>query len=201
MQDGSKNASTINMNLIKKYIFIAACIPGCFFYGCENNVTEVRKLNTKSLGVEEGRNIVLNYTIGGKIKTILKAPLMLRIQDTTNFVEFPQTLTADFYNDQGIVESRLTARYGKYAEMKATVVLRDSVKVINFLKGDTLYTDELYWDRMRTGTEFYTEKKVRIRTKTQVIDGVGMEASQDFRNHHIKKITGTIAVPASKFPG
>lgn len=189
------------MNIVRKYFYLAVCLSGCFFYSCENNVTEVRKLNAKSLGVEEGRNIVLNYTIGGKIKTILKAPVMLRIQDTTNFVEFPQTLTADFYNEAGIVESRLTARYGKYAETKATVFLKDSVKVINFLKGDTLYTDELYWDRMRTGTEFYTEKQVKIRTKTQVIDGIGMEASQDFRNHHIKKITGTIAVPASKFPG
>ena len=189
------------MNFAKKYIYWAACISGCFFYGCENNVNEVKKLNAKSLGVEEGKNIVLNYTISGKIRTILKAPVMLRIQDTINFVEFPKTLTADFYNDEGIVESRLTARYGKYAEMKATVFLKDSVQVINFLKGDTLYTDELYWDRMRTGSEFYTEKPVKIRTKTQVIDGIGMEASQDFRNHHIKKITGTIAVPASKFPG
>ena len=52
------------------------------------------------------------------------------------------------------------------------------------IKGDTLYCDELWWDRNRTGNEFYTDKPVRIRTKTQIINGTGMEASQDFKNWH-----------------
>ena len=59
---------------------------------------------------------------------------------------------------------------------------------------------ELYWDRKRTGAEFYTEKAVRIRTQTQIIDGIGMEARQDFKSWLIKKSVGTVQVPASKFP-
>lgn len=67
--------------------------------------------------------------------------------------------------------------------------MRDSVKVINIEKGDTLYCDELYWDRNREGVEFYTEKPVKIRTKTHLIDGIGMESAQDFKNWHIKHVT------------
>ena len=73
--------------------------------------------------------------------------------------------------------------------------------MINMSKGDTLQCNELYWDRNRTGKEFYTDKPVRIRTKTEVIDGKGMEASQDFRNWRIIESVGTISVPAAKFPG
>ena len=68
------------------------------------------------------------------------------------------------------------------------------------IKGDTLYCNELYWDRSRTGTEFYTDKPVRIRTKTEVIDGIGMEASQDFKEYHIIHPAGNIKVPATQFP-
>ena len=91
--------------------------------------------------------------------------------------------------------------YAKYKETYSIVFLRDSVKVINMQKGDTLYCKELYWDRSRLGTEFYTDKPVRIRTKTQVLDGVGMESSQDFNDWHITKPTGILNVPSSKFPG
>jgi LPS export ABC transporter protein LptC len=191
------------MRLNNNHTFLlAALISGCFFLcSCENDAGTVKRLTSKTLGVEEGKDVVINYTLTGKTKAILKAPLMLRVQDTVSYVEFPKTLTANFYNEDGIAESRLTGMYGKYVEMRSTVFLKDSVKVINFLKGDTLYTDELYWDRNRKGSEFYTDRPVRIRTRTQVIDGIGMEARQDFRTYHIRHITGIIAVPASKFPG
>ena len=179
----------------------AALFTGCIFLSaCENDEGVVNSLTTRKLNVEEGKNVVINYTLGGKIKTILRSPRMLRVQDTTVYVEFPNTLTADFYDENGIAESKLTAQYGKYKENESIIYLRDSVVVINFQKGDTLYSDELYWDRSRTGAEFYTEKPVRIRTRTQVINGTGMEAPQDFKSYYIKQVTGTVSVPSSNFP-
>ena len=47
------------------------------------------------------------------------------------YYEFPKTLQADFYNEAGIAESKLTALYAKYKETQSIVFLRDSVKVIN----------------------------------------------------------------------
>lgn len=172
----------------------------CLLTACENDPEKVRNLSSKELGIEEGKDVVLNYTVGGKIKSVLKAPLMLRVEDTVSYIEFPKTLFALFYNDEGVAESKLTAGFGRYKENEEIVFLRDSVVVLNFQKGDTLFCDELYWDRSRTGTEFYTEKPVRIRTKTQIINGVGMEASQDFKNHHIKEVTGVVTIPTSQFP-
>jgi len=172
-----------------------------FLYSCENKEADVKKITTKKLGVEEAKNVVINYTLGGKTKSVLKAPLLLRVQESEPYSEFPKTLQADFYNDAGVLESRLTALYAKYKENESVVFLRDSIKIINLQKGDTLYSNELYWDRNRTGREFYTDKPVRIRTKTQILNGVGMESGQDFKNWHIIKSTGIIQVPASKFPG
>ncbi len=184
-----------------RILILSFLISSILFSGCENDPGKVKDITTKKLGVEEGREITLNYTMGGKVKTVLTAPIMLRVQETNSYIEFPNTLKAIFYNEEGIAESKLTARYGKYREDENIVYLRDSVVVINFQKGDTLYSDEMYWDRSRTGTEFYTNKPVKIRTKTQVINGIGMEASQDFKNHHVLEVTGVISVPSSKFPG
>jgi hypothetical protein len=94
----------------------------------------------------------------------------------------------------------MDAKYANYKQYQSIVFLRDSVVVRNIQKGDTLYCEELYWDRNRTGVEFYTDKPVKIRTKTETLDGMGMEAGQDFRNWHIMHPAGPISLPASKFP-
>ncbi len=182
-------------------IFAAALTACCFFLSaCENDANEVNSLNKKKLGVEEAVNIKVNFTIGGQAKAILTAPLMLRVQDTVPYVEFPKTLHVNFYNTQQIIESTLDAKYARYKESQRIVFLRDSVKVINIQRGDTLYCRELYWDRARTGNEFYTDKPVRIRTRTQTLDGTGLDASQDFKNWHITYPVGPIKVPAAQFP-
>ena len=181
---------------------LAALITGCFFIaGCENTREEINKLaSTKRIGVEEAKEVSINYSINGKTKARLKAPTMLRYQDTVPYLEFPKTIHADFYDDSMIIESRLDAKYGRYMESENKVFLKDSVRVINN-KGDTLYCNELYWDRSKTGQEFYTDKPVRIRTKTHIIDGTGLDAPQDFKDWHILQPRGFVKVPASQFPG
>jgi hypothetical protein len=173
---------------------------GCFFiYGCENSQKQLDELTSTRIGVEEGKGIKINYSIGGKTKAVLTAPLMLRHQDTVPFIEFPKNIHADFYDDSLNIESRLDAHYGRYMETESKVFLRDSVRLLN-RNGDTLYCNELYWDRNKVGREFYTDKPVRIRTKTHIIDGAGLEAPQDFKGWTIFHPKGFIKVPASDFP-
>lgn len=186
-----------------KYPVIAVVVGGCFFLsGCVNDPEVVKKLSEKNTKAEEAIDVSLNYTIGGKTRAILTSPLMLNIQAATPYIEFPRTLHVDFYNDSTHqIESVMDARYANYKQNQSIVYLKDSVIVRNIEKGDTLYCDELYWDRNRTGMEFYTDKPVKIRTKTETLDGKGMEAGQDFKNWHIKQPVGPISIPASKFPG
>jgi LPS export ABC transporter protein LptC len=178
----------------------AALLAGCFFIGaCENSQQQLDALTSRRIGVEEGKGIRINYSVGGKTKAILTAPVMLRYQDTVPYIEFTKTIHADFYDDSLTIESKLDALYGRYMETESKVFLRDSVRLFN-RNGDTLYCDELYWDRNRPGREFYTDKPVRIRTKTHIIDGIGLEAPQDFSGWNIYHPKGFLKVPASEFP-
>jgi LPS export ABC transporter protein LptC len=190
------------MNHTKFHIkFITALLLSCIFlYSCENDSKKIKSLTQKQIGIEQADNVVLNYTISGKAKAMLTAPLMYNVQDTIPYVEFPKTLHVDFYNDSQIIESKMNAHYAKYKQYQSKVFLKDSVVIINMARGDTLYCNELYWDRNKIGSEFYTDKPVRIRTKTEVIDGLGMESSQDFKNWRILHSVGRLSVPASSFP-
>ncbi len=181
---------------------LAAFISGCFFLSsCENDIKAIKDLDAKRVGIEEAIKITINYSDNGKRKAVLTSPLMYRVQDTVPYVEFPHSIHVDFFSETNSdsVESKLDARYAQYKESQSKVLLKDSVRVINVL-GDTLYCDELYWDMKRTGVEYYTDKPVRIRTRTQIIDGIGMEARQDFKEWHIIQPAGFLKVPASEFP-
>lgn len=170
--------------------------------GCENDPAVVKNLTSKNLGVEEAVNVDINYTLGGKARAKLLSPKMLRVQDTVPYVEFPNTLHVDFYNDTGKRESYMDARYGKYIESQSKVLLKDSVRFIGLKNGDTLVCQELYWDRNRPLYQFYTDKPVQIRTKTQIIFGEdGFETNQNFTEKLVKRVVNsTIRIPVSQFP-
>lgn len=166
---------------------------------CENSDEELSELNKRQLGIEIAKEININFTTGGKVKAILTAPLMLKEAADTPYIEFPNSIHVDFYNEQEVKQSTLDAKYARYRENQKVVFLRDSVRVINLLKGDTLYCKELYWDRNRIGKEFYTDKPVRIRSITNRVDGRGLEASQDFKNWLIKYPVGPFDIPDADF--
>ncbi len=190
------------MNNNKFYIIIikAALILGCFFvYGCENSDIAIKQLTEKGTGVEEAKGVDIIYSLGARTKAKLTAPLMLRHQDTIPYLEFTKTVHADFYNDSLNIESKMDAHYARYMESESKVFLRDSVVVFN-TKGDTLYCNELYWDRSRLGQEFYTDKPVRIRTRTHILDGDGLDAPQDFKTWHLINGRGIVRVPEEEFP-
>ncbi len=180
---------------------IIALVFMCLFFliSCNEIAPKKKNENNVSTSREEAKNVVIKYSVGGKRKSFLSGPIMYRVVDTTSYIEFPKTIHVDFYNEKDSIESILDAHYAKYKDNESIVFLKDSVRVMNMI-GDTLYCDELYWNRARKGTEFYTDKPVRIRTKTHIIDGIGMESAEDFKNWHIIHPVGLIKVPSSDFP-
>lgn len=150
----------INIDLHIKKI-IAACFVGCFFMlGCENDVNEVKALSQRAPGIEEGKDIVSFISQNGLMSAKLTAPLLLRYQgDSMRKTEFPNTLHVDFYDDSMRVESQLFAKYARYLPNESKIYLRDSVVIFN-TKGDTLFSNELYWDQSLA--QFYTTTPVTL---------------------------------------
>jgi LPS export ABC transporter protein LptC len=181
-------------------VFLILLLTGCLFLGgCENNIKDLPSSVKNRTVPEEGVNIVSDLSEKGLVKGQLKAPYMLRyLQADTPYTEFPRSLHVDFFNDSMRIESKIDALYGKYFPTLEKVFLRDTVVVKNVLKGDTLHCQELWWDQHTQ--KFYTDKPVRIYTKTQILFGTGMEADQNFRWYNITKLTGSILTASNGIP-
>lgn len=147
---------------------------------------------------EEAIDIESTLSQDGKMKAKLKAPLMLRVSADTLYVEFPNTLHVDFYDDSTKIETWLDSRYGKYFESLGKVYLRDSVIVIT-IKGDTLKSPDLWWDQ--NSKLFYTDKYAVYHGIGKVIHGgKGLVATQDLNSIIFNDPTGTMQTSQNGFP-
>ena len=192
MISGSRNAS---MNNLLTSAFIICII---FLSSCENDESRIKTLTEQVTMKEEARQIESYLSQEGKLRARLKAPLMYRVSSDTIYVEFPESLHVDFFDEQTKIESWLDSRYGKYFESMNKVYLRDSVVVIS-VKGDTLKCPDLWWDQ--NTKLFYTDKYAEYHAKDKnIYGGKGLVATQDMTSITFKYPTGTVQVSENGAP-
>ena len=160
---------------------------------------DVRDLGKKKITVEEGKNIQGYLSQSAVMKARLTAPLMKRYLTDSPYVEFPNTLHVDFFDDSLKVESQLDALYGRYKQNENRVYLKDSVVVFNTI-GDTLYCMELWWDQQ--SEKFHTDQPIRIhRPRGQIVYGrYGLISNQNLTDIQINSGSGSVEVPEQGLP-
>ncbi|MCX8473474.1 MAG: LPS export ABC transporter periplasmic protein LptC [Sediminibacterium sp.] len=167
--------------------FIIIC-----FIGCENSIENLQKLTKKKSTVEEGLNVQLYFSLGGEPRTILTAPLMFRTQNESGqrITEFTKSLHMDFYLDSQTIQSKVEAKYGNFIEGENKLYLKDSVVTFNLL-GDTLWSEDLYWDPDLK--KFYTDKNVIVKQHQplQKIYATGFRSNKDLSDIEMFKVNNS----------
>jgi LPS export ABC transporter protein LptC len=188
-----------SFSFYKKTIYAAALFTGCCFVcACENDEKKIDNLTKNVVMREEATDIESYLSQSGKMKAKLKAPLMYRVSADTLYVEFPNSMHVDFYDDSTKVETWLDSKYGKYYESLGKVYLRDSVVVIT-MKGDTLRSPDLWWDQ--NTKLFYTDKyAIYHGMGKSIYGGKGLVATQDLKSLTFNQPTGTVQVSDNGLP-
>lgn len=169
------------------------------FTSCENDQAVVDSLFKKKIAIEEAKNVESYLSQSGATKARLISPYMLRVVADSPYLEFPRTLHVDFFDDSTVIESTVDARYAKYVEYDHKVLLRDSVLVQSIKNGDTLRTQELWWDQDKK--EFYTDKPAHVYQRDKIIFAKdGLRAAQDLTSYTFYKSSGPMLVPNSGVP-
>ena len=178
----------INRIINYKILTAVTLMSSCFFMtSCENNVNEVKALNSKLGGIDIGKDVAIYVSDNGKMSAKMMAPIMKKfLVDSGKMIVFPNTIKVDFFKDSNVVDSKLSADYAHYIQEDNKIYLRGNVVIFN-TKGDTLWCKEMYWDQNKT--KFHTDKEVVVKQHSPVskIYGLGMVASQDLTDITILK--------------
>ncbi|MEP7195156.1 MAG: LPS export ABC transporter periplasmic protein LptC [Saprospiraceae bacterium] len=163
-----------------------------FFISCESEVKKISEQEALTLSNKELlKNVDLNYTDSGKVVMNIKAPEMLRSQVNNQAQdEFKKGLKASFYS-RGILSNNLVSNYAIRILSEGKTYLYDHVLLTN-PKGEKLETSELIWDE-RNG-RVTTDKFVRLSRSSEIVQGYGFDADQNFQKGTIKSIEATFPV-------
>jgi LPS export ABC transporter protein LptC len=172
---------------------ILLALSSILLASCKNDMQTINSLTQiDSLPMEFGRDIEVTYSDSGKVKVLLKSPLMVRVEDKDPYFEFPEGFDATFYDSAMNPESRITADYGISYEQKKLMEAKNNVVVKNLVKHEQLNTEHLIWDR-RKGI-IYSNVFVKITKPDEVIYGDGLTSDQNFNFYEIDNPTGEFAV-------
>ncbi len=165
-----------------------------FLFSCKsNNPEEIKALTEKqdepSISIENLETTILD---SGRVKYRLITPLLIKYSNAEEpFDDFPKGLLFLSYNKTGQVESQIKCNNARHNTKKKLWELNNNVEAIN-AKGEILNTEQLFWDMGKK--IIYTDKHVKITTKTNISNGIGFESKEDMSNYTIKKYTGTFEI-------
>ncbi len=162
---------------------------------CSNDLNQVKEIVSEDfISVERGEDVEILFTEDAipTIKIIGKTALRYAaIPPDLPYTEFPDGLKLYVYNEQGEVESELSANKGTMADNSDNLEVSGDVIIINE-KGEQLQTEELTWNKI--DKKIKTDSFVKIFTEDEVIYGTGFEADENFTNYVIFNISGIVKV-------
>ncbi len=163
---------------------------------CENDIEKVKMVTTKTdTPSESAKKITIYYSDSAKVKVKVKAQKMNHFITEEPYLEMPEGINVEFFDDSMKVISHLTANYAIKYEKKDIMEAKSNVVVVN-QKGEQLNTEHLIWDenkQMISSPEF-----VKITTADEIIYGNGFESNQLFTKYKIFDIKGTISLNKNK---
>ena len=160
-------------------------------FSCEEP-KETRKVKAYEGPVEEISDVKLLYSEAAFVKVRLTTAKQLRYQNDNR--RYPEEVNISFFNPSGQEITTIRSDSGRYDKAKDIYVVMGNVVVVNKQKQEKLLTPELTWSPVTK--KVYTEEKVTVLSKLtgEKLNGVGLDANQDFSKYAIRKVTGIFNV-------
>jgi len=162
--------------------------------GCSNKLETINSITASdTIPVLYSKNIFIQRTDSGKIILIAKAPIVKHIVNKNDTLTiFPNGIEVETFTNYPQVESKISANYAKHYESKRLWEVKNNVIARNY-KGDTLYTELLYWDEKRK--LIYSNKFCKIITEDGLLIGKnGFEADESLTKWKVINTQGTVNV-------
>ncbi len=126
---------------------------------------------------------------------IVEAPLMERYTEVEiPYDVFPQGVKMRGFTPEGVLETLIVADYAKHVIKEAEEIweAHGNVVINNYIKGEKMETDTLYWNKLNK--RIYTHTWVKLTTPDLFMQGYGMESDEMARNAVIKQPFDSYAI-------
>jgi LPS export ABC transporter protein LptC len=163
-----------------------------FLAGCEEKTRpSVTALPSAELPTQESWNSTVMFSDSARIRARLWSG-HISVYTDPRVTILEDSVRVDFYNDQHMHTSLLTARRGKVNDQTHDLEAYDHVVVVSD-SGTTLRTERLFWNNLTR--KIHTDAFVDIQSPKEHIMGHGMESDQGLKNYRISRVSGQALTP------
>lgn len=164
-------------------------------FSCKEDIPKADVTAVEELPTQTVENMKLIRFSRGETDYIVDAPLMERYsQALVPYDAFPLGIVLRGYNAQGLLETRIRADYAKHLTQENEEIWEATGNVVinNYLKGEMMETDTLFWNRI--SQRIYTHTLVKLTTPDMFMQGLGMESDDMARNAVIQNPFDSYAI-------
>ena len=153
---------------------------------------KVKKVEPYSGPIEEINDVKLLYSEAALLKVKLITAKQFRYTNENR--RYPKPVYISFFGPTGEEVTTIRSDSGRYDKAKDIYVVTGHVEVLNKQKKEKLLTPELTWNPVTK--KVYTDKPVIVLSQLtgEKLNGVGLDANQDFSKYAIRKVTGVFNV-------
>lgn len=156
-------------------------------YSCKDDIPKANVTAVEELPSQIVENMKLIQFSRGETDYVVDASLMERYtQAQVPYDAFPLGIVLRGYNQEGLLETKIRADYAKHVTKESEEIWEATGNVVinNYLKGEMMQTDTLFWNRL--SQRIYTHSLVKLTTPDMFMQGYGMESDDMARNAVIK---------------
>jgi LPS export ABC transporter protein LptC len=169
-------------------------ILGCAFLlvlsACENDIAVVQRISYEAdAPTESTKNLVLTYAEAGYARVEIHAALAETYRGKSQITKIKDSLRVYFFNEKGDIVSTLSALYGEINYNTGELMVKDSVRLYNHKKKQTLETEALFWNQK--DSSIYSKSSVIVRSPKGKVFGEGIKTKQDFSSYVLLKPVGS----------
>lgn len=157
-------------------------------YACSAKTEIASQIDMSLVPRQTGDSIKASQSVNGELTLRVEAPRMEKYEtDTSTYELFPAGF--DVYTYKGPdLETHIHSKAAKHTDIRDKEekweVFGDVV-IMNYLNGQRMETDTLYWDRYNH--RIYTHCFVKMSSPQGFMQGYGMESDEMARNAQIQR--------------
>lgn len=167
--------------LISSFLLLSAC---------GNDIEKTKMFEPQTLPESTVKNAKIQRSEYGKLQLVMRAPLIEKYSTPEEKTEYPKGVVMYFYDGYNKPTGILRARYAVSLDKRETMMVRDSVVIIDLQRGDTIYLQDLTWNQMEH--RVYSQNPLRTKNGPRVTYGDKFESDDAFQAPIIFHQRGTI---------
>lgn len=151
---------------------------------------DISRFEQKNPPNQEIKGAHIRRSENGNLQLELDAPRIVQYRNPDTRTEYPEGVELRFYDSQRQVKTFITARKATSFDDKNILTARDSVVVIDYSNGDTVYLEDIIWKNDED--IIYSNHPVRAVNGNRVTYGDGFISDENMANMRITRQRGII---------